>query len=300
MPRNVPPPPANSPRFTSGRPNSGLGRGDDHVAAEQQLEAAGHGGGVGRADDRRSRPRRRASLAEAGDASASSALDDLVAAGERAQVHAGAEGPVAGAGEHDGPDVGVGLGRDDGAAPSAPSSARRERVAGLGPVEAQHQDGAAPLDARARRLGVRRASLTSRSPSSRPARRRSRMRSSTTGPNAWSFSSSPARWKPCSSTTAELPLGEDHVVVDVVDLAARHLGVAGRAPRPATACRSCRRSRRRRLARSRRVLGPARARPSRGRASGRRRCPSPSRRWRPAGPARRGGTSRWRTGSRRA
>ncbi len=37
----------------------------------------------------------------------------LLTGGERPQVHARAEGPVAGAGEDDGTDLGIGLGVDD-------------------------------------------------------------------------------------------------------------------------------------------------------------------------------------------
>ena len=92
------------------------------------------------------------------------------------------------------------------AAPRARISAGVERVAGVGPVEAQHRDAAAPLDDEPHVLGrsVGRAHEPYSADSAASAA--SCMSCSTIGPKACSFSSSPARWNPCSSTTASFHL----------------------------------------------------------------------------------------------
>ena len=51
-PSIMPLPPGEQAPLHLGQPERGVGRGHDHVAAEQQLEPAGHGGGVGGADER--------------------------------------------------------------------------------------------------------------------------------------------------------------------------------------------------------------------------------------------------------
>ena len=50
--RNRPPAAATRVRFTSGMPNAGLRRGDDQVAGEHDLGAAGEGRAVDGGDDR--------------------------------------------------------------------------------------------------------------------------------------------------------------------------------------------------------------------------------------------------------
>ena len=67
--------------------------------------------------------------------------------------------------------------------------------------------------------------LTCGSRSSPPARRRRCMRSSTIGPKALELLVVAGPLEPLLEHDGELPLGEDDVVVDVVDLPARHLGV---------------------------------------------------------------------------
>jgi hypothetical protein len=67
-----------------------------------------------------------------------------LAAGEGLQVHAGAEGAVAGPGEDDRPDLGVRIGVVHRPADAAYQRGV-ERVAGLGPVQPGDEDVAAPL-----------------------------------------------------------------------------------------------------------------------------------------------------------
>ena len=87
--------------------------------------------------------------------------------------------------------------------PIALTSAGCQRVAGVGPVEAQHRHGAAPLDHEPD--GVIASGHDPYSADS-AASAASSISCSTMGPNASSFSSSPARWNPCSSTTASFHL----------------------------------------------------------------------------------------------
>ncbi len=107
-------------------------RRDDHVAAEQQLEAAGDGGAVGRADEWHSDTTLEEPMERVRDVVV--AESEGVAGRERAQVHAGTERAIAGAGEHEGAYIGIAFRVDDGSA-DRPDEFGRQRVACLRTVE---------------------------------------------------------------------------------------------------------------------------------------------------------------------
>src|ERR1019366_5230666 len=109
----------------------------DDVAGEEQLEAPGHCGGVRRADHRH---RDLASDQPAEARHVPRVVVRLeVAAGEVPQVHAGAEGAVPGAGEHEGADLRIRFRVHDGRA-DAPDQCAVQGVTRLGPVEAGNED----------------------------------------------------------------------------------------------------------------------------------------------------------------
>ena len=111
------------------------------------------------------------------------------------------------------------------AAPIARDQRRRQRVAGLGSVQAERRGRASsPLADELARSSGRSPVVSARSAA--PF-----MRSSTIGPKALSFSSSPGTLEALLEHDGELPLREDDVVVDVVDLPSRHLARSARAPR---------------------------------------------------------------------
>ena len=147
------------PALHLGQPELCRGRGDDHVASEQQLEAAGDGGAVGGTDD----GDRGVTLDQPGEPPAGLVVAQarLLTGGEGAQVHAGAEGPVAGAGEDDGADLGIPLGFDDRGA-DAPDDLRGQRVPRVGTVQAGDEDGPPPIAHELVRHGRRRYRLRSR------------------------------------------------------------------------------------------------------------------------------------------
>ena len=124
-------------------------RRDDHVAAEQQLEAAGDGGAVGRADERhgrhaleqpieRARRRRRRRVPKA--SPAANARRSMPAQNARSPVPVSTTARMSG----------VSLGVDDGSA-DRPDQLGRQRVARLRTVEPGDEDRAALL---AHELGV--------------------------------------------------------------------------------------------------------------------------------------------------
>src|SRR5262249_60785876 len=110
------------------KPERRVRRRDDHVAPEEQLEAAGERGRVRRADegdgDR--------ALGQPQERPAGVVVTEtrVLTGGEGPQVHAGAEGTVTGAGEDEGPDLRIRLGVDDRAA-DAPGGLRGQGVAAV-------------------------------------------------------------------------------------------------------------------------------------------------------------------------
>ena len=133
--------PRKQPALDLGQPELRLRRGDDHVAPEEQLEAAGERRGVRGADHRDDD----LALHQTLEGVHHVAVDGtLLAAGEAAQVHTRAESPVAGAGEDEGPDLRVRLGLFD-RLREAGHHGGVERVARLGPIQASDEDVAAPL-----------------------------------------------------------------------------------------------------------------------------------------------------------
>src|SRR5918995_1254133 len=141
VPRNVPPPAANRPRLTSGSPNFAVEdatmrsqpRSSSKPPATAVAFAAPITGTPDLALDQPEEAPRRLVGAEV-----------AVPAGEGAQVHAGAEGAVASAGEDSRSDPGVGLGFVHRGA-DAPHHAGVDGVACLGPVQAGHEDVTPPL-----------------------------------------------------------------------------------------------------------------------------------------------------------
>ena len=116
-----------------GQPELRLGRGDDHVAPEEQLEPAGHRGGVRSTDQRHGD----VALRQAEERACRVVLAELRPAtrGKGTQVHARGEGAVSRAGEHHGPDLRVGLGVDDHATDPA-DDLGGQGVARLGAIQA--------------------------------------------------------------------------------------------------------------------------------------------------------------------
>ena len=130
------------PALHLGEPELRFGRRDDHVASEQQLETTGQRGAVGGTYERD----RDGAFGQTQESSAGVVVTEtrLLTGGEGTQVHAGAEGAVAGAGEDDGADVGIGLGVDD-RGPDAPDQLRGQRVPRVRAVQARDQDSSASL-----------------------------------------------------------------------------------------------------------------------------------------------------------
>ena len=150
VPSRVPPPPGIRPRCTSGRPNVACVGGDDHVAAEQQLEPARDGGAVGRGDEGHGDLTVEQPIEGASDVIVAEV--ESVARRKSAQVHAGTERAVAAAGEHDGAQIRVALRVDDRRTDRA-DEVRGERVACLGTVEPRDQDRASLLAHERRGVG---------------------------------------------------------------------------------------------------------------------------------------------------
>src|SRR5262249_23936697 len=117
-------------------------RRDDHVAPEEQLEAAGERGRVRRADegdgDR--------ALGQPQERPAGVVVTEtrVLTGGEGPQVHAGAEGTGTGAGEDEGPDLRIRLAVDERGA-DAPDALPRPRRAGGGAGGAGDEGGTPPL-----------------------------------------------------------------------------------------------------------------------------------------------------------
>ena len=133
---NTPPPAAKRPRLTSGTPKEAAGRCDHHIAAEQKLEAAGHGRGVRCSNDGDGDlPVGEADEAAHGVRVAAHAA--RTALGETAQVHAGAEGPVARPGEHHRTYLGILLGIEHGEADGR-QQLGIQGIACLRPVQPQY------------------------------------------------------------------------------------------------------------------------------------------------------------------
>jgi len=128
-----------------GQPEGRVGGRDDDVAGQHELEPAGDGAAVHRSDHGNpdvavEQPQvvGHAGLAFGRNRSA------VVGFGEGAQVHARAEGAVAGTGQDDHSGLRIGLGTRD-AGSDVADHRPAQRVAGLGPVEAQDEDGAPTL-----------------------------------------------------------------------------------------------------------------------------------------------------------
>ena len=139
VPRNTPPPAANSARFTSGRPN--LAWSDATTTSQPSSSSKPPATAVAWAaptigtvmSPGMKRPKA---------AMCSGSTDGVPPSAKLAQVHAGAERPVAGAGEHDGAGVSTASSAATKPMPELADEVGVQRVAGLGPVEAQDEHGA--------------------------------------------------------------------------------------------------------------------------------------------------------------
>ncbi len=147
---NTPPPAANRPRLTSGRPN--LAASEATTTSQPRSSSKPPATAVALAAPTMGTPI--SPWVKRAKPCMPSLLPPTEPPSAKArQVHAGGERLVTRAGQHDGPDVGVLL-RLEHAEADRGQQLGVERIAGLGSVEPQHDDGAAPLGDQDR-LGLR-------------------------------------------------------------------------------------------------------------------------------------------------